>query len=73
MRPSVDTTLEDVAETFGPAVLAVILTGMGEDVTAGARALKAAGGIVLAGESRRPRNRTTGGGVLRRGGGLPVS
>jgi two-component system, chemotaxis family, protein-glutamate methylesterase/glutaminase len=48
VRPSVDTTLEDAAETFGPAVLAVILTGMGEDGTAGARAVKAAGGIVLA-------------------------
>jgi two-component system, chemotaxis family, protein-glutamate methylesterase/glutaminase len=48
VRPSVDTTLEDAAEAFGPAVLAVILTGMGEDGTAGARAVKAAGGVVLA-------------------------
>ncbi|HZR97056.1 MAG TPA: CheB methylesterase domain-containing protein [Chloroflexota bacterium] len=48
VRPSVDTTLEHAAETFGPAVLAVILTGMGEDGTAGARAVKAAGGVVLA-------------------------
>jgi two-component system chemotaxis response regulator CheB len=48
VRPSVDTTLEAAAEVFGPAVLAVILTGMGEDGTEGARAVKAAGGRVLA-------------------------
>jgi two-component system, chemotaxis family, protein-glutamate methylesterase/glutaminase len=48
VRPAVDTTLEAAAEAFGPAVLAVILTGMGADGTAGARAVKAAGGVVLA-------------------------
>jgi len=48
VRPAVDTTLEAAAASFGPAVLAVILTGMGEDGTEGARAVKAAGGRVLA-------------------------
>jgi two-component system chemotaxis response regulator CheB len=48
VRPSVDTTLETAAQSFGPAVLTAILTGMGEDGTEGARAVKAAGGLVLA-------------------------
>lgn len=47
VRPSVDTTLESAAVAFGPGVLASILTGMG-DGTEGARAVKAAGGLVLA-------------------------
>ena len=47
VRPSVDTTLEDAAEHFGPAVLAVILTGMGVDGTAGCHAVKARGGLVF--------------------------
>ncbi|MGE3908590.1 MAG: chemotaxis response regulator protein-glutamate methylesterase [Chloroflexota bacterium] len=48
VRPSVDTTLETAATSFGQAILTVILTGMGEDGTDGARAVKAAGGLVLA-------------------------
>jgi len=48
VRPAVDSTLEAAAGAFGPATLAVILTGMGEDGTAGARAVKQAGGRVLA-------------------------
>jgi two-component system chemotaxis response regulator CheB len=48
VRPSVDTTLETAAQSFGTAVLTAILTGMGEDGTEGARAVKAAGGLVLA-------------------------
>lgn len=48
VRPAVDTTLETAAATFGPAVLTAILTGMGEDGTEGARAVKDAGGQVLA-------------------------
>jgi two-component system chemotaxis response regulator CheB len=48
VRPSVDTTLETAAAVFGPGVLTAILTGMGEDGTEGARAVKAAGGRVLA-------------------------
>ena len=48
VRPSIDTTLETAAQSFGPSVLTAILTGMGEDGTEGARAVKAAGGLVLA-------------------------
>ncbi|MBI3964332.1 MAG: chemotaxis response regulator protein-glutamate methylesterase [Chloroflexi bacterium] len=48
VRPSVDTTLEDAAAVFGGSVLGVILTGMGEDGAAGAGAVKAVGGRVLA-------------------------
>ena len=47
VRPSVDTTLETAAQSFGTAVLTAILTGMGEDGTEGARAVKAAAGLVL--------------------------
>ena len=48
VRPSVDTTLETSAQSFGQAILTTILTGMGEDGAEGARAVKAAGGLVLA-------------------------
>jgi two-component system chemotaxis response regulator CheB len=48
VRPSVDTTLETAAQAWGSSILTTILTGMGEDGTEGARAVKAAGGLVLA-------------------------
>src|SRR4029453_15315991 len=48
VRPAVDTTLETASTSFGSAILPAILTGMGEDGTEGARAVKAAGGLVLA-------------------------
>lgn len=48
VRPAVDLTLESAVETWGSDVIAVILTGMGVDGTRGARALKRAGGKVLA-------------------------
>ena len=47
-RPSGTHLFESVAAGFGPAVLAVILTGMGEDGVAGLHAVRAAGGLVLA-------------------------
>jgi two-component system chemotaxis response regulator CheB len=47
VRPSVDTTLETAVSSFGPAILTAILTGMGEDGTLGAQAVKDAGGLVL--------------------------
>jgi two-component system, chemotaxis family, protein-glutamate methylesterase/glutaminase len=47
-RPSGTFLFESVARAFGPAALAVILTGMGDDGVAGLRAVRQAGGRVLA-------------------------
>ncbi|TFZ60762.1 chemotaxis response regulator protein-glutamate methylesterase [Methylorubrum sp. Q1] len=47
-RPAVDVMFLDAAALYGGATLSVILTGMGSDGTAGARALVEAGGIMLA-------------------------
>jgi two-component system chemotaxis response regulator CheB len=47
-RPCADVTLESAAEYAGPMSLGVILTGMGNDGTRGAQAVKNAGGCVLA-------------------------
>lgn len=47
-RPSVDVLLRSVADHFGPATLAVILTGMGQDGLAGCRMVGHAGGLILA-------------------------
>lgn len=46
-RPSVDVLFASAATLFGPGVLAVVLTGMGSDGLAGARLVRAKGGLVL--------------------------
>jgi two-component system, chemotaxis family, protein-glutamate methylesterase/glutaminase len=47
-RPSGTPLFESVARCYGAATVAVILTGMGEDGVAGLRAVRSAGGHVLA-------------------------
>ena len=46
--PNMDATMESVAAYAGPLGIAAVLTGMGNDGTSGARAIKTAGGLVLA-------------------------
>lgn len=46
-RPSIDVLFESAAETFGPALLGLVLTGANEDGAAGLRAVSEAGGFAL--------------------------
>jgi two-component system, chemotaxis family, protein-glutamate methylesterase/glutaminase len=47
-RPAVDALFSSIAEVYGGAVIAVILTGMGQDGLHGAQILKARGASILA-------------------------
>jgi two-component system, chemotaxis family, protein-glutamate methylesterase/glutaminase len=46
--PNMDVTMESVAAMAGPMAIGVILTGMGNDSAAGAKAIKSGGGYVFA-------------------------
>ena len=46
--PNIDVTMESIAAYAGAMSIAVVLTGMGCDGARGARAIKSAGGLVLA-------------------------
>jgi two-component system chemotaxis response regulator CheB len=46
--PSVDAMFTSLASIYGSRLLAVVLTGMGNDGSSGAKAVKAAGGQILA-------------------------
>ncbi len=46
-KPSVDLLLTTAARVYGERLIAVVLTGTGSDGAAGARAVKAAGGMVI--------------------------
>jgi len=47
-RPSVDALFSSIGAVYGGAVIAVILTGMGQDGLRGAEILKAQGASILA-------------------------
>ncbi len=46
--PSVDRLFESAAKAYGPDLLGVVLTGMGDDGARGASAIKTSGGAVIA-------------------------
>jgi two-component system, chemotaxis family, protein-glutamate methylesterase/glutaminase len=48
VRPAIDVTMADVAEVYGDKVIGVILTGMGNDGTAGGAAIRKKGGVMIA-------------------------
>lgn len=48
LRPCANVTMKSAAETFGNKCVGVVLTGIGSDGTEGSRAIKQAGGMVIA-------------------------
>lgn len=46
-RPSIDVTFETAADAYGPAVVALLVSGANGDGTEGLKKIKAAGGYVL--------------------------
>ncbi|MCS6916025.1 MAG: chemotaxis response regulator protein-glutamate methylesterase [Myxococcales bacterium] len=48
VRPAADVTMESAALCYRSRAAGLVLTGMGEDGTAGLRAIRAAGGVTLA-------------------------
>lgn len=47
VTPSINMSFTSVAEHFGPETIGVVLTGMGDDGTEGAKAIKQVGGWVI--------------------------
>lgn len=47
-RPSVDVLFESAADAYGSALVGIVLTGANDDGAEGARAIRAAGGFVIA-------------------------
>lgn len=48
VRPALDVTMVSVAQRFGPAVVGVVLTGMGNDGSHGAALIRNGGGHIIA-------------------------
>ena len=48
LRPCADVTIADAVAEYGGDIVLAVLTGMGDDGLAGARQVRAAGGVVLA-------------------------
>jgi two-component system chemotaxis response regulator CheB len=46
-RPSIDVLFESAADAYGPALIAIVLTGANEDGASGLRAIVEAGGIAI--------------------------
>lgn len=51
-RPSIDVLFESAADAYGPAVIGILLTGMGKDGTEGLTKIKKRGGFALVQDPR---------------------